>query len=348
MKQTGFVFLQLFSICTGFSQTLIGNITTSFSNQDYSISFSVGESVVANIDESLENSAIVGVQQPFFENLYGEASIINSIIEASPEKIMADGVSFSNIQITLFDKDFERIPWGGEIIEIFSHKGTISSISDNEDGTYTAILTSSSLPGKSMVKYEINGFEGTNHATVNFLLECAEVLDDADLPNTNLGNKFIITRNSIHSKSIVKSGSEVSLLAGESITLLPGFRVESGALFSASIYDNIDDYTNCNQNIQLAKAPMNSTKYENRFSIYPNPTISSVIAKFRMSKNSEFSIKIYNYLGQKLKEIHDGSIYSNELIEIPINLMGLTNGIYTIQIATKDWIEAKNLVITDN
>ena len=56
---------------------------------------------------------------------------------------------------------------GGTVI-ITTSKGTISSVTDNNDGTYTAILTSSTFVETATLNYTLNGSAGTNSASVNF------------------------------------------------------------------------------------------------------------------------------------------------------------------------------------
>ncbi len=77
--------------------------------------------------------------------------IANFVVEAKPNSLIADGKSTSVITVTL--KDDLNNPITGQTvqIEVTKGQGTISSVKDNNDGTYTATYTSSTQPGTETI-----------------------------------------------------------------------------------------------------------------------------------------------------------------------------------------------------
>jgi hypothetical protein len=92
-------------------------------------------------------------------------------ITTNPESILADGVSTSQITVQAVDADGTNINSGGALVTLSATDGTLSAISDNADGTYTATLTSSTEPGTVTVSGTINGDPITDTAEVEFTPE---------------------------------------------------------------------------------------------------------------------------------------------------------------------------------
>ncbi|MFM6915329.1 MAG: invasin domain 3-containing protein, partial [Aquirufa sp.] len=96
------------------------------------------------------------------------ASTSTSTISANPTSIAANGTSTSVITVQLKQANGTNLTSTGGTVIITTSKGTISSVTDNNDGTYTAILTSSTFVETATLNYTLNGSAGTNSASVNF------------------------------------------------------------------------------------------------------------------------------------------------------------------------------------
>lgn len=92
-------------------------------------------------------------------------------ISADPVSILADGVSTSQITVQAVDADGTNINSGGALVTLSATDGTLSAITDNGDGTYTATLTSSTIPGTVTLSGTINGDPITDTAEVEFAPE---------------------------------------------------------------------------------------------------------------------------------------------------------------------------------
>lgn len=96
------------------------------------------------------------------------ASTSTSTITANPTSIAANGITTSVITVQLKQANGTNLTSTGGTVVITTNKGTISSVTDNNNGTYTAILTSSTFVETATLNYTLNGSNGTNTAAVNF------------------------------------------------------------------------------------------------------------------------------------------------------------------------------------
>jgi hypothetical protein len=327
-----------------YAQSYIGSNSSIVSTGEYNISYSVGEVIIGyNSDGS--NSALIGMQQPLYVNMFGAPSLTYSTISANPSQIDADGASTSSITVTLKDSDNEAIPWGGEMIEIIPSLGSMSPVTDNNNGTYAATLTSSDAPGTSTITYEINGFEGSNTAEVDFLEDCSEVPEDVDIPDGDLGSQTIIARNTISTGGTVATGNEVTLVSGTSITLKPGFTVSPGALFSARIDGNLARITNCASVSEPPVVINEEVKTSNQLMLYPNPSSGIVTAHFNLEHTTKATLRVFDFMGRLIQTLSLNTFYSRGFNEENLNLKELKGGVYTVQVSTAEWTESKNIVI---
>jgi hypothetical protein len=100
----------------------------------------------------------------------------NSTITADPTSIAADGSTTSTITVQLKDES-GNITTGGDNVVLFTDLGTISSVTDNGNGTYTATLTSSATSGKATITGIYNGIDFSDTAEVFFTLPATQLTD---------------------------------------------------------------------------------------------------------------------------------------------------------------------------
>lgn len=98
----------------------------------------------------------------------GPLSAETSTITASPTSITADGVSTSTITVVGLDAHGNRVGSGGEQVAILTSTGTVSPVTDLEDGRYTAVLTSSLVVEEAAVTFTVSDVLGTTTAAVAF------------------------------------------------------------------------------------------------------------------------------------------------------------------------------------
>ena len=95
-------------------------------------------------------------------------AIASSSITASLLSILANGVATTTIRVQLKDRIGNNINASGGTVVVTTTSGTISSVTNNNDGTYTATLTSSTSIGTATLGFSINGTTATGTTTVNF------------------------------------------------------------------------------------------------------------------------------------------------------------------------------------
>jgi len=130
---------------------------------------------------------------------------------------------------------------------------------------------------------------------------------------------------------IVKAGGDLTLIAGQSVKLLPGFRVEEGGYLHAYISD-----TYCANPTPLVIAKDSEStlpeviteipEEHSLFRVYPNPTLGTFILDV-YNFESELTVEIYNMVGARIlsKEVSGFSKYT-------FDLSNQQNGIYIIRV----------------
>ena len=96
------------------------------------------------------------------------ADTSTSTIAATPTSIVANGTSTSTVTVTLKNASNTQLTTSGGIVVIYTTAGTIGSVTDNGNGTYTATLTSAITAGTATLSFSINGAMATGTAAVTF------------------------------------------------------------------------------------------------------------------------------------------------------------------------------------
>ncbi len=81
----------------------------------------------------------------------GAASGATSTIAASPTSIQANGTSTSTLTVQLKDVTGNNLTAGGNAVALSTTSGSIGTVTDNGNGTYTATLTSSTVAGVASI-----------------------------------------------------------------------------------------------------------------------------------------------------------------------------------------------------
>jgi alpha-tubulin suppressor-like RCC1 family protein len=95
-------------------------------------------------------------------------SASTSTISAAQTSIAANGTSTTTITIQLKDASGINLTSSGGVVIVNTSAGTVGTVIDNNDGTYTVILTSAAAPASATISYSINGTAASNTAIVVF------------------------------------------------------------------------------------------------------------------------------------------------------------------------------------
>ncbi|MFC5404907.1 invasin domain 3-containing protein [Cohnella soli] len=99
----------------------------------------------------------------------GPPSAANSTIATSASSLTADGASQATITVKLKDGNGNALTSGLSAVTISSTAGTVGPVTDNNNGTYTAMLTSSTAVGTATVGAAVGGVPLTSTASVQFV-----------------------------------------------------------------------------------------------------------------------------------------------------------------------------------
>jgi gliding motility-associated-like protein len=92
-----------------------------------------------------------------------------STINASPKIIKANGKDYSTLFVQLKDYKGNNLTGNGGLVTISSTLGTVSAVVNNNNGTYTAILTGGITAGTAIISFTINGANAVQTDTVTIL-----------------------------------------------------------------------------------------------------------------------------------------------------------------------------------
>ncbi len=93
----------------------------------------------------------------------------SSTLAASPTSITADGTSTSTLTVQLRDQYGNNLGSGGGTVALSATAGTLSAVTDNGNGTYTATLTAPTTTGSATVSGTLNGGALASTAAVAFV-----------------------------------------------------------------------------------------------------------------------------------------------------------------------------------
>jgi photosystem II stability/assembly factor-like uncharacterized protein len=107
--------------------------------------------------------------QSILVNRPGTASSSHSLISANPVSIRADGKSTSLITVQIKDSEGTSFTSSAGIVELNTTTGTLGNVTDLNNGSYTALLTTDLSVGTATITGRLNGDLISGSATVNLL-----------------------------------------------------------------------------------------------------------------------------------------------------------------------------------
>ena len=156
----------------------VGGHTTVYVKEGSTSFCYVGHRVSGSMGESTSSSATVVAfdcsNTPTI-SLCGSVPIAadptKSTISANPTSIQANGITTSTITIQLKDSSNNNLTTTGGTVVVTTTAGTLGTVVDNNNGTYTVTLTSSTTAATATLGFSINGTTATGSnstATVSF------------------------------------------------------------------------------------------------------------------------------------------------------------------------------------
>ena len=151
-------------------ETTLGSLSgvTDNANGSYTATLTAGtEAGTATITGTVNGMAINSSAIVTLANPNSTADPATSTIAAAPSSIPADGVSTTTISVQLKDGSGTNLTAGGDAVTLATTAGgTLSAVTDNNNGTYTATFTAGTTPGTVTITGTLNGTAITDDATV--------------------------------------------------------------------------------------------------------------------------------------------------------------------------------------
>ncbi|MFC5404904.1 invasin domain 3-containing protein [Cohnella soli] len=156
----------------------------------------------------------------------GAASAVKSTITAGSTSLKANGTSRTTITVRLKDAQGNSLTVGGDTVEILQStpEGTLSSVTDNGNGTYKAELTAPTTVGSTTLSAKVNGMLLAVPVTVAFTpgnpdADLSTVTADKTIVDADGNDKATISVALVDSFGRVLSGKRVRIGAesGDSV-----------------------------------------------------------------------------------------------------------------------------------
>ncbi len=156
---------------------------------------------MANITGTIAGTTI---GQPASVIFTGALSPANTTISANPALIPADGISTSTIKVQAKDANGVNITTSSGTVTLSTTAGSLGSVTDNGNGTYTAILTAPTTAGTASITGTIAGVAIGNPTSVSFtaLISAANTTITATPPS--------IVANGTNTSTITVQGKDAN------------------------------------------------------------------------------------------------------------------------------------------
>ena len=175
----------------------------------------------------------------------------------------------------------------------------------------------------------------------------------SDMPNTQYAD--VIAKQNITTSGTVdtNSGNTLKMRAGNSIILQPGFSVQAGAEFSASI-ENIDDCEECASKIMVQNVPeeyddMEELQTENKsdfsYTVFPDSSNEFINITYSLDTEKSFSIELVDLFGKRIKTVFSKQNQQAGDYTLKIPVSDFSTGTYFMTISSADQTKTEKIII---
>jgi uncharacterized repeat protein (TIGR01451 family) len=209
--------------------------------------------------------------------------------------------------------------------------------------------------GKDTIVYEVCDTSllctaDTVFITVYQLFPCMAESMQKDENGIASGN--YVVSNNITSSGTIQNPENVQFIAGNSITLQPGFSANAGSSFRATIQNcrpmqeanSILESTPELENSRIKNHPI----AKNKLFIRPNPFSHFAVIEYELNSASRASLTLHDITGKRLKTLVPPSNLAKGNYQYEITGMSFPSGIYWVTLRTEKAILTKKVVIRTN
>ena len=155
------------SLSQGTGNSTISPASTSTDGSG-SAAFTVKDTTAETVTYQATVASTLLTQTANVQFVPGAADGGNTTIAAAPTSVPADGTSTSTITVHAKDAHGNALTSSGGVVTLSTDHGSLSSVTDNNDGTYTATLTASNSIETATVTGTIDGSAISAGTTVSF------------------------------------------------------------------------------------------------------------------------------------------------------------------------------------
>ena len=215
-----------------------------------------------------------------------------SVIAATPTSIAANGTSTSTITIQLKDAAGVNLTATGGNVAVTTTNGTLGSVVDNNNGTYTVILTSSNTITTTTIGFSVNGTTASgvvSTTAVNFIAPPSPSITTTGTLNAfttcsgsaSTAQSFTISGASLTNNLVLTAptGYEIATSAGGTFSNTINLAPSSGTVSNTSIYVRLTANAFNGASGNITAASVNATTFNIPTSIATvNPTVAASVS----------------------------------------------------------------------
>jgi CshA-type fibril repeat protein len=123
----------------------------------------------ATINGQALKGGTANISQATVSFIPGQASLTTSILSPAQTQIIADGITSSIITLKLIDANGNALSNSAGTVSMNASAGTLGNLTDNNNGTYQAVLVSGVTVNQAVVTAALNGSTLEKNALVNFI-----------------------------------------------------------------------------------------------------------------------------------------------------------------------------------
>jgi len=264
------------------------------------------------------------------------ASAITSAISVAQSLITANGISTTTITIRLKDASGNNLTTSGGTITLTSSAGTLGTVVDNNDGTYTVILTSTSSPATALIGFAINGTTASNTTNVVFANTLPLKWGDAKAFRKYKTQQL----EWITEQETMVSHFEVerSINGRDWLVILSNMKATNSDLqqtyahtdkeyIPTVVYYRIKEVDKDGKSFYSEVLKLDADAGFNRIIAYPNPA-DKLLYVGNVEKTKLSTIQLYSINGEKVKEWNQP--------QLSYDVSNLPTGIYLLKVNTTD------------
>jgi len=264
------------------------------------------------------------------------ASSITSTISVAQSLITANGISTTTITIRLKDASGTNLTTSGGTITLTSSAGTLGTVVDNNDGTYTVILTSTSSPATALIGFAINGTTASSTTNVVFANTLPLKWGDAKVFRKYKTQQL----EWITEQETMVSHFEVerSINGRDWLAILSNMKATNSDLqqtyahtdkeyIPTVVYYRIKEVDKDGKSFYSEVLKLDADAGFNRIIAYPNPA-DKLLYVGNVEKTKLSTIQLYSINGEKVKEWNQP--------QVSYDVSNLPTGIYLLKVNTTD------------